>query len=435
MKREPLTMICYADISGQLRGKGFPTRHLAHRLERGIGWTPTNLQIMALGGIADTAWGPRGDLVLMPDPATEVAVDFEDGTAPERFFLADVRETDGTPWTCCPRGFLKGAVAALAEAGLVPHVAIEQEFVYTGAHPRHGDGYTLDAVRRHGPFGEAFLAALVSAGIEPECYLPEFGAGQFEVTLPPGDAVTAADRAVIVRELARGTAFRLGHRAVFSPMLTEDGMGNGLHVHISLRDQSGRPITHDPDSPHGLAAVAGSFAAGIAHHMPALCAVTAPLPISYLRLRPHRWSATYNNVAVRDREAGLRICPVFGGADHAAEQCNIEYRPADAAANTYLQLGMILRAGLEGVLGDLPLPEPTTQDPDRMPTALRRERGLERLPTSLPEALERLAADPGAAGWMPPDLAEAYARYKRSELTFTKSHSFTELCAMYAEVY
>lgn len=435
MQREPLTMICYADISGQLRGKGFPRRLLPKRLAGGVGWTPTNIQIMALGGIADSPWGPRGDLLLLPDPATEVFLDFADGTAPEHFLLADVAETDRTPWSCCPRTLLKNVVAELRAAGLVPHVSFEHEFVYTGARSRPGDGYALDALRRHGPFGELFLSALHAAGLEPDSYLPEFGAGQFEVTLPPCAAVAAADRALILREAARATAWRLGHRAVFSPVVTEDGLGNGVHLHISLRDPRGRPVTHDAGGRAGLSPVMASFCAGIARFMPALCALTAPLPISYLRLRPNRWSAAWNNIGVQDREAALRVCPLPAAPEAAAEACNVEYRPADAAANPYLQLAVVLRAGLEGVRRSLPMPGPLAADPGTLAAEALEEAGVVRLPTSLDDALDRLMAEPAVLGWLPPALADLYLRHKRSELDATRGRTAAELCAMYAEVY
>src|SRR5262245_52756347 len=93
--REPLTMFCYADLTGQIRGKGVPKRLQAKRLKSGVGFTPTNIMFTALGTIAPSPWGPHGDLMLMPDPATGVEVDFGDGSAAERFFLSDIHETGG----------------------------------------------------------------------------------------------------------------------------------------------------------------------------------------------------------------------------------------------------------------------------------------------------------------------------------------------------
>ena len=195
MLREPLTMFCYTDLAGVVRGKGFPSRTLDKRMKSGIGWTPTNLMFTALGTIADSVWGSFGDLTLMPDPDTKIDVDFEDGTPSERFFLCDVVETDGAPWQCCPRSLLKDAVTALrTEAGLDLRATFEHEFVYAGGNGRTGDNYALDAVRRHGAFGETFLAALAAAGVPVDSYLPEFAAGQFEVTVPPLQALARLRR-------------------------------------------------------------------------------------------------------------------------------------------------------------------------------------------------------------------------------------------------
>ena len=98
-------MVCTCEIAGRVRGKGFPAGELASRLVKGVGWVPTNTMISALGPIADTPFGATGDMILVPDPATEVNVDFGDGGAAEHWFLGDIRLTDGTPWECCPRRF------------------------------------------------------------------------------------------------------------------------------------------------------------------------------------------------------------------------------------------------------------------------------------------------------------------------------------------
>src|SRR6266511_4401226 len=92
MPREHLVMFCYCDIAGQVRGKGFPVSQLPKRLRTGIGWTPTNIMLTAFGPIAESPWGPFGDLVVMPDPATQVDVEFGEDHPREHFFLGDRSE-------------------------------------------------------------------------------------------------------------------------------------------------------------------------------------------------------------------------------------------------------------------------------------------------------------------------------------------------------
>jgi glutamine synthetase len=99
----------------------------------------------------------------------------------------------------------------------------EQEFIYTGVEDRRKP-------RRRAPrrrFEDRHLPA-------------RYGPRQYEVTTKPAPALTAADQAVIVREMARATAFRLGHRVIFSPMPVADGVGSGVHIHFSLHDAQGR---------------------------------------------------------------------------------------------------------------------------------------------------------------------------------------------------
>src|SRR5215218_4190535 len=51
---------------------------------------------------------------------------------------------------------------------------------------------------------------------------------------PPVDGLAAADRAAAFREVIREVARRLGYRASFAPMADPGGVGNGVHVHMSL---------------------------------------------------------------------------------------------------------------------------------------------------------------------------------------------------------
>src|SRR5258708_22790946 len=203
MISEPIALVCTCEIAGRVRGKGFPVTDLSARLKSGVGWVPTNTMISALGPIADTAFGATGHLILVPDPATELKVDFEDGSAPEHFFLGDIRTTAGIAWKCCPRDFLRRALAALKDvAGLELHSAFEQEFVYTGVEDHPGSPYSLESFRRQGSFGGALLAALRAAELEPDSFLPEYGAPQYEVTTGPATRIAAADNPIKMREMA-----------------------------------------------------------------------------------------------------------------------------------------------------------------------------------------------------------------------------------------
>ena len=133
MKNEPMIMAATSDIAGKLRGKAFPAQQLEKRKNRGVGWTPTNVQITCFDAIAESPYGALGDLVLIPDTSTLVETKFDDGMPEERFVLGDILETDGTAWECCTRSILKSALERLKSvAGLTLFGAFEHEFHFTG---------------------------------------------------------------------------------------------------------------------------------------------------------------------------------------------------------------------------------------------------------------------------------------------------------------
>ena len=437
VERDNLVMICCSDIAGQVRGKGVPERDLEQRRRLGVGWTPTNVMINCLGRIPATPFGPFGDLLLVPDPAGEVNLDFADGSLPTRFFLGDILTLDGEPWDCCLRSLLKRALEDLqAETGLQLYASFEHEFHYWGADERTGDSYALSSMRGIEPFTADLLGALRAAGLEPETLLPEYGPRQFEVTMGPALGVEAADRAVKLREICRTIARRHDTQVSFSPVVSRGVVGNGLHIHFSLRDRDGEPVTYDPHGNAGLSEQAGAFAAGILRHAPALCALTAPSVLSYERLRPHSWSAYWTNLGLRDREALLRICPVPELPDiDPAPRYNLEYRAADAAASPYLQLAALVFAGLQGLREELPAPEVTEEDPETLDAAQRERLGIRVLPRSLAAALDALETDSVATGWLGPVLSRAYLMHKRGEIGMLEGMSADEIARLYAEAY
>jgi len=435
MISEPLAFVATCEIAGRVRGKGFPLKDLKSRMKSGVGWVPTNTMISCFGPIGDTPFGATGDLILVPDEQTRVDVDFGDGSAAERWFLGDIRLTDGTPWECCPRHFLKRALAELdAVAGLQLYAAFEQEFMLDSVDDRPGAPYSLDAWRRQGTFGETFIAAMRAAGVEPDSFLPEYGARQYEVTCAPAIGVKAADDAVKVREMARATASRLATRVTFAPIVAPDGTGNGVHIHFSFRDRAGKPATHDPGGIAGLTAPAAHFMAGILAHMPALSAITAPSTVSYIRLRPNKWAPTFAYLADRDREASLRVCPVLSlpGSD-AARSYNVEFRVADGAASPYLALGALVHAGIDGIRRRLPLAP--AAHVAAMSEAARDAAGIKPLPRTLGEALDALEHDAAAREWFGATYLGAYLRHKRAEIRMLGDADEAEQCRRYGEAY
>lgn len=423
----PTVFTATCDLAAQFRGRAVPASREEALLRGGTGWVPADLAITCFGPIADNVFGSTGDLRLMPDPATRVDI-LADGDIPgTRLYLADQTLPDGTPWQCCPRRFLASAVEEFgAELGVTVIASFEHEFTLTGM--PSGPSFSFEKYRSAEPFGTDLVTLLEQAGFAPETWLPEYGDAQYEITLSPVEARVAADRAVLLRELVRDLARRRGLRACFAPLPDLEGSGNGVHIHLSFYDADGNPALHDPSRPGGLSELGTGFSAGILRHAPALTAVTAASPVSFLRLTPHRWSAGGAFLAERNREAMLRICP--GTGPDAGAQLNLEYRAADATANPWLALGVLLRAGLEGIRRGYPEPVVWPESATEADLVV-----VPPLPKTQEEALNELERDEVVGGFLAPDLLHTYLSVKRAELNTLAGLDDAERCRRMADVH
>ena len=205
---------------------------------------------------------------------------------------------------------------------------------------------------------------------------------------------------------------------------------------MSFRDAAGKPATCDPAGPGVLSRLAAQFCGGILDHLPALTALTAPSPLSFLRLQPHNWSSAYTWLGDRDREATLRICPVpsMGGHDPASA-FNIEYRASDATANPYLALAAIIRAGLDGVTRNRAAPPVVAGDPAAKSESEREALNLRRLPDTLPAALSAFERNDVVRNWFAPAFVETMLGVRRAELAVLRDATPADLCARYASLY
>ncbi|WP_411352328.1 glutamine synthetase family protein [Leisingera aquaemixtae] len=437
MIKTPLVFAATSDFAGKIRGKSFPLADLEKRSAKGVGWTPTNVQITCFDKIAETPFGSLGDLLLVPDAETLVDIDYGDGSPADRFVLGDIRELDGAPWSCCTRSILKQALKRLEDLGGVRLVAaFEHEFQLDAGSPAFGEAYTHSGFQQKRELAESLMGALGQAGMETDTFMNEYGPDQYEVTIDPTDGLRAADHAAVLREVTRSVARRCGERATFTPIRDPENVGNGVHIHMSFVDAQGIPATYDPAGPAGMSSVTGAFLAGVLKYLDSIVAFTAPSDVSYLRLTPHRWSAAYNNLGLRDREASLRICPT-SAQDEAgiARQYNFEFRACDAAASPYLALAAIVHAGAQGLQENLAAPPVTQEDLSLLSAEALKARGYTRLPEALPEALARFERNDIARSWFPEGFAEVYLAHKRGELAYLDSMPPEERCAVYAQVY
>ena len=217
----------------------------------------------------------------------------------------------------------------------------------------------------------------------------------------------------------------MGRKISFSPLISKDKVGSGLHVHFSLCDKDGTNINAGENKQ--LTPQAGSFISGILKHLNALTAFSSPSFISGLRYQPPRWTAYFNNFAVQDRKAAVRQTYLGEGT----EPFHFEFRTADAAASPYLVLSAFIHAGCNGLEKKLNPPKSLTTH------QLLKElpEGIGRLPKTLKESLNALIQDEILMKCFPEELIQQYFENKNHELTIAEKLEGNELFERYSQSY
>jgi len=209
--------------------------------------------------------------------------------------------------------------------------------------------------------------------------------------------------------VVRAVAELNGVHATFMPKPIAEINGSGMHTHLSLfRD--GENVFYDGDAEFQLSDTALSFLAGILEHAPAISAVTNPTVNSYKRLVPGYEAPIYVAWSDVNRSALVRI-----PASRTPEGARMELRAPDPSCNPYLALGVMLRAGLDGIERDLDAPEPVRDNIYEFDEQKRRDYGIETLPPNLGRAVDALEDDEVMIDALGDHIAEKFIEAKRRE--------------------
>ena len=400
------------ELSAIFRGRSVPIELAERALKAGMPWVPTNVCLSASNTIPpDNPFGPMGETRLMPDPKRKLRLPAREGRPAMDVYLADITQHDGTFWEACARSQLKRALADLEAAGYRLKVGFEHELYIKGLSDISGPAYSLPGSRAVSELAAEVFDTLATAGTRLDQFMAEFGEHQFEVSSPVRGALKGADEAVFTRETIRDAAVARGLQATFAPKPDLGQAGSGVHIHMSLWDKDGAPVSGANDLP---TAVAGSFAAGILRQIEAVMAYAAPTPNSYDRITPSSWVGVYNCIGIKNREAAIRFVPRPADKDGTNPGASMEFRLTDGSANPYLTLAALIRAGMAGMRDNLPTPGSVEQDPATLSDDARAAHGIRRVPSSLPEVLA--AAEPLAAEWFGETFWAAYGSVRRNEI-------------------
>ncbi|RRJ33091.1 gamma-glutamylputrescine synthetase [Halocatena pleomorpha] len=413
-----LVRLLFVTPNGKIRAQSVASTDVAAAVDTGV---PASKLVHAYNalGFRDKSgrFDAAGEVLLCPDPETFRTLPYAERCGG---LLCDVQTLDGDQWAVDPRSTLHSLLKRLSSTGLAPSVAFESEFhlfVEDGDElvPADGRGvYDTESTRDTHEFVLAVRDTLSEQGIAVRKYYPEWGAGKHEVVVDHGPALAAADKHVLFKETVNSVAANHGYQATFLPKPATHST-NGCHIHLSLWDGS----TNQFAGSDGISQTAASFIAGVLEHASGLTALTAGTVNSYARLRPQVGATAFTCWGYGNREALVRIP---GHAPNDTDAVRIEYRAADNTANPYIALIGLLAAGLDGIDRELTPPEPVDSDPGAMSADERDQRTIERLPTTLNEALTALADNDVLRTALGEELSRTYLDVKRSHWkAFTES--------------
>ena len=263
-------------------------------------------------------------------------------------------------------------LARLTERGYQGMFASELEFYlfdqsYDSIHdnnylnPRtinhHIEDYGILQSSREEPIMRAIRKNLQAAGIPVENSKGEWGPGQQEINVRYAEALTSADRHVLIKHACKEIALMQGKAITFMAKWRYDLAGSSSHVHNSLWSLDGsKALFHDPQQPYGMSVLMRQWVAGQLKYAGDIAYFLAPYINSYKRFQAGTFAPTRAIWSRDNRTAGFRLC----GEDSKA--IRIECRVGGADLNPYLAFAALIAAGLAGIDEQLELQEPFAGD-------------------------------------------------------------------------
>jgi glutamine synthetase len=378
----------FTDILGTIKNVEIPISQLEKALD--------NKMMFDGSSIEGFVRIEESDMYLYPDLDTWVIFPWTAGKGKVARLICDVYNSDGTPFAGDPRGNLKRVLKEMEELGFTQfNLGAEPEFFLFKLDEKEEP--TLELNDNGGYFDLAptdlgencrrdIVLELEGMGFEIEASHHEVAPGQHEIDFKYEDALTACDEIQTFKLVVKTIARKHGLHATFMPKPLFGVNGSGMHCNVSLFTGN-KNAFYDPTGNLELSETARQFIAGILKHAPAFTAVTNPTVNSYKRLVPGYEAPCYVAWSAKNRSPLIRI-PSSRGLS-----TRVEVRSVDPAANPYLAMAVLLKAGLDGIKNKLTPPAPVDRNIYVMSKEERVAEGIEDLPATLAQALENLKSD------------------------------------------
>ncbi|QOS99827.1 type I glutamate--ammonia ligase [Brevibacterium sp. JNUCC-42] len=338
----------------------------------------------------------ESDMYLFPDLDTWVVFPWGTEFGKVARLICDVYMPDGKPFEGDPRYILKKVMKEAEELGYTDfNVGPEPEFFLFKIDEKGEPTLNLNDQGGYFDFAPLDLGencrrdivlTLEKMGFEIEASHHEVAPGQHEIDFKYANALQAADQILTFKLVVKTIAREHGLHATFMPKPMFGVSGSGMHAHQSLFIGSENAF-YDESDELGLSQTAKYYLAGLLKHARGFAAITNPLVNSYKRLVPGYEAPCYVAWSAKNRSPLVRI-PASRGMG-----TRLEVRNPDPAANPYLALAVMLKAGLDGIKNKLELQPAVDRNIYVMNEADREANGIDSLPSTLKEAIECLKAD------------------------------------------
>jgi len=375
----------FTDILGTIKNVEIPISQLEKALD--------NKMMFDGSSIEGFVRIEESDMYLFPDLDTWVVFPWTAEKGKVARLICDVYNADGTPFQGDPRSNLKRVLKEMEDMGFTDfNLGPEPEF-FLFKLDQYGEP-TLDLNDNGGYFDLAptdlgencrrdIVLELEEMGFEIEASHHEVAPGQHEIDFKYADAVTACDQIQTFKLVVKTIARKHGLHATFMPKPLFGVAGSGMHCNVSLF-KNGKNAFFDETGDLQMSDTARQFIAGILKHATSFTAVTNPTVNSYKRLVPGYEAPCYVAWSGQNRSPLVRI-PSSRGVS-----TRVEVRSVDPAANPYLALAVLLKAGLDGIKNQSTPPASVDRNIYVMSKAERMAEGIIDLPSTLAEALELL---------------------------------------------
>ncbi|WP_374622601.1 glutamine synthetase family protein [Devosia sp.] len=387
-------LVAFPDMQGRLIGKRFRAEFfLEGAIDETHGCTyllANDIDMEPVPGYEAANWGSGyGDFVMKPDLSTLMKAAWLEGTAIVLSDLVDHHHHEPVPHS--PRAILKAQLARLDKMGLTANFASELEFFLfdEGFRSAFDKGYRnlvtagyyiedyhiFQTTKEEGVM-RAVRNLLQESGIPVENSKGEWGPGQEEINVRYAEALTMADRHVVMKNAIKEIAHAQGKAVTFMAKWDFGLAGSSSHVHMSLADKRGN-VFFAPKAEFGMSETMRHYVAGLLTYASDITYFLAPYINSYKRFQVGTFAPTKAIWSRDNRTAGFRLC------GENTKGVRIECRIGGADLNPYLAFAAMLAAGLKGIEDKLELEAAYAGD-------AYRGKKLREIPKTLRHALEAL---------------------------------------------